>query len=330
MRTPGLRFRVLGLLLASAIVAACGESAPPDAPQPSPPEAGPAPAPPEASAPASAPAASSAYPKGTRARLAYTVTIDGNASYDGEVGDFERWSTRRTMTASMILEADAPSPVAMIDPTAVAVAPVPSSADMRALQEEAKACGGDVACQMRVAQKMMARPEMEAAIEESEALEQMPLRYQIWRLPHGEKAQAHATLETHTDGLFITAGKERTTCSQTAEYDSAALPVGATVEVDTQTGIGSIAGALIMASGVMADMHCDLDMSGRKSKETRSEYGPFFPTIDGVHRPFPGEPVPPGATIAQGRIDVEGSYGPTPEFDRKARVELQWTLSAAP
>lgn len=330
MRTPGLSFRVFGLLLTCAIVAACGESAPPDAPQPSPPESVPVTATPDALAPASAPAVSSVYPKGTHARLAYTVTIEGDASYDGEVDDFERWSTRRTMTASMNLEADAPSPMAMIDPTAVAVTAVAPSSDMLALQEEAKACGGDVACQMRVAQKMMAQPEMEAAIEESEALEQMPMRYQIWRLPHGEKAQAHATLETHTDGLFITAGKERTTCSQAAEYDSDALAVGATVEVDTQTGIGSIAGALMLASGVMAEMHCDLDMSGHKRKESRSEYGPFFPTIDGVHRPFPGEPMPPGETIARGRIDVEGSYGPTPEFDRRARVELRWTLSAAP
>jgi hypothetical protein len=80
----------------------------------------------------------------------------------------------------------------------------------------------------------------------------------------------------------------------------------------------------------MAEMHCDLDMSGHKRKESRSEYVQFFPTIDGVHRPFAGEPVAPGETIAQGRIDVEGSYGSTPEFDRKARVELKWTLSAAP
>jgi len=276
----------VGVLIAVAL-AGCGQSSPPALSQPAP----------LADANATAvtvaePATSAStdgallVPRKTRARLEYTVTIDGNAERTESIGSFDRWSTHRSVTVSTILEADGPTGVPMIDPVG------------------AQQSWGAVAEQ------------------------DPPDRFQIWRAVRREKPEVQATIETRTDKLFLTSGKERTTCTGTARLGNDKLAVDVAVEVDAQTGVGTIAGALMAAMPVPVEMKCDLDIVGRRRQETRIEFEPFFPKIADPRRHFGGEPVQAGsAVIAQGQIEVDGSYGSILDVAKLAHVMLRWRLT---
>jgi len=268
------------------------------------------------------------FPKGTRARLEYTIGIDGSAERHEDIGAFDKWRTHRTLKASIEVVADSPGRASPIDAVAAAQAAArPPSADMRALEQEARACAGDLACMTTVAQKMSEMSEVRDAIAQSEATDRLPLRYQGWAARRDARREVEATIETRTDKLFLTSVKERTICTQSAQLGADKLFVDATVVVDAQQGIGYLGNALAAGLPVIVERHCELDMGGRKSARVDQQAEPFLPNVPDPARFFPGDAAADGSVISRGHLEIQGSYGDILGVPKAARVVVDWKLT---
>jgi len=267
-------------------------------------------------------------PGDSRARLEYTVTVDGSAEESKpKMGAYEKWSTRRTLTVSVDMIADTPSQTSAIDQTvATRAAAMQPSSDMMALQKQAEACGTDQACMMRIAQQMMASPETRTMISNAQTAAQLPKRYQSWRVPHDAKPVVKATIETHTEAVYKTAATERKVCSQKVELGADQMIVSAAVIVDAQAGVGHLGAVWGTAPRAPTDMRCDVDDGGRKSTTVEHPSGGFFPKVSDAGRFVKGDAATGGGVLGRGTIEVIGSYGEMLGAPKNAKVVLNWTL----
>ena len=270
-------------------------------------------------------------PGDSRARLEFTVTIDGSAEQSKpKMGAFEQWSTRRTLHVAVDMVADRPSQTSAIDQNAAmenAAAMQPSN-DMMALQKQAEACGTDQACMMAIAQKMMASPQTQTMISQAQAAGAQPKRYQSWRIPRDAKPDAKATIETHTNAVYKTAATETKVCSQNVALGADQLIVAGAVIVDAGAGVGYLGAVWGTGAAMPTTLDCNVDDGGgHKSKTVEQVSAGFFPTVADAHGFTKGDTVTGGGVLGRGKIEVVGSYGDMLGAPKNAKVVLNWTLT---
>jgi hypothetical protein len=190
-------------------------------------------------------------PKGQKAVLDYSIEIEGSASGSNKNGEYERWSTRRSLVVKATLVAMQPTgqdPGDPGGPHAAARRPknqaFEPSSDMKAMLARMEKCGEDMACRMKVSQEMMQNPQIQADMQKAkksgEASRDAPPRYQAWIADSKSGATGSIKLDVQRDQLFKTATTERETCGESAELPlekllrSSSWPT--TINIDSQAG----------------------------------------------------------------------------------------------
>ncbi len=199
---------------------------------------------------AAAAAAAGLAPKGQKAVLEYTIDIEGKANASNKGGEYQNWSTRRSLSVKATLVAMQPTIDDPGEPGGPHVAskrpnqPFQLSSASAALFAELEKCGEDTSCRMRVTQKMMQNPQIQADMQKAgkaaEKLRHGSPRYQMWFTDSKSPSTGTVKMEVQADQMFKTSVKEYRTCRQYAEFPFEQLLHGgtwpATFRFDAQTG----------------------------------------------------------------------------------------------
>jgi len=269
------------------------------------------------------------YPKKHRALLEYSLLIEGQVDHKGTIGDFTRWSSKRTFEGKVEVEAKNPAIQSFTSlPQAQAAATRAVPGNMQEFQKQMQACGGDTQCQMALSMQMMNSPQAQAQMQAADQAAAAPKRYQAWQPAKGGRVEVKASIRENTDGLFITAQKERTVCSYQGDYDASAFGgvLGGSVEVDTRTGTSAFIG-LPMAY-VQIKKHCTRDFgSNRETNETAMVA--FLPNLKSPGPVTGGGLTGSGKEIAKGQATLTGTLPNTAGAQGPATVNitLQWKLT---
>ena len=288
-------------------------------------------------------------PKGQKAILEYKIDIEGKASGTNNNYQSQQWSTLRsfvvkaTMIAQQPMVQDPGDPGgphrAASRPKNEAFQPSP---EMAAFMAELEKCGEDMDCRMRVTQKMMQNPKVQADVQKAkkagESLGKGSPRYQLWIVDRKTPATGNLTMEVQRDQLFKTAVDERESCREAAELKLEELMRGvtwpATIKIDAQkrtyaADLGS------PGNTFTARIDC-VNLEGRKRSEAHTKTGrKFLPekyqkaTPDEVEV-FRGDmdAVPGDRQLAHGNKVLTGIYGTlVGDVPMTAIVTVRWSLT---
>ena len=297
---------------------------------------------------ASAAGATDLAPKGRKALLEYSIEIEGKASASNKNGEYQHWSTRRSLAVQTTLIAQQPSVQDPGDPGGPHAAagrpkdqPFQPSADMEAFTAEIEKCGEDIACRMRLTQKMMQNPQIQADVQKAqkaaESLRGAP-RYQIWLVDRKTPATGTLKMEVQEDELFKTAVDERRTCRQAAEMTLEQLSHGvswpAMIKIDAQAGTyaANIGGVSLH---FVAKKDC-INLDGKERSQEHTEPGTSF--LPGKYQKgapdevevFRGgaDAATGGRRLAHGEKVLTGLYGSVMGgVPMTAKVTVRWTVT---
>lgn len=278
--------------------------------------------------------------KGQSGLLTLSVLVEGDVNERlGKRDEMVHWSTRRSFVATLDMVAEQAQVTSATFTREVAsgdhanhpgaVFQQQPSSEMAELQKQLAACDkNDTACQMRIAMQMMGTEQMQAQIKASDALAQMPPRYQLWRaLPRGGRAEVDAAYQEQWQTVFYTATRESANCTLQApaisptlteadsgaqvdwgEHNRKALEANArslAVEVDAQTGNNRL--RLALASTVFGDLHCTSDIGNGPAETRDSRTVSFQPPIATDNQYWIDGARAQGSTVASGsrEFDVE-------------------------
>lgn len=305
------------------------------------------------------------YPKGQRALLDFSLQIEGVADQRlGQRDEGVKWSTLRSIEASLELTADAPNALSATinqdlaagrepDHPAATLQQAPPP-EVRDLQKQLDACGkDDIGCQMRLAMKLMGTQHVQAQLRAGDELAAMSPRYQVWRASSGGLREIRADYQEHWETVFYTAARETADCRLKAPAVSPALPETAgagkvdwtamnrqaldgnarslLVEVDGQTGGNRL--HLRLPGQVFADQHCTSDIGNGPTETRTSRQVSFQPPLQLESDWIDGDPAA-GDVIAAGTraYDLTTELGNlNVGFNAAAkvplRVKLRWQLT---
>ena len=288
-------------------------------------------------------------PKGQKAILEYKIDIEGKASGTNNNYQSQQWSTRRSLVVRATMIAQQPmvqDPGDPGGPHRAASRPkneaFQPSPEMAAFMAELEKCGEDMSCRMRVTQKMMQNPKVQADVQKAkkagEALGKGSPRYQLWIVDQKTPATGTVKMEVQREELFKTAVDEHQTCREAAELKFEDLMRGvtwpATIKIDAQAGTyaANIGG---LGNTFTAKIDC-VSLDGRKRSEQHTTSGrKFLPekyqkaTPDEIEV-FRGDT--DAATgdrqLAHGKKVLTGLYGPlVGEVPMTAKVKVRWALT---
>ena len=196
-------------------------------------------------------------PVGKRAMLSLSIQIDGAGQHASKSDGVDvKWSAHRTFDAKVELAAEKASSTSVGDVKGQVAAAAHLSTDMQALQKQAKQCQpDDMACQMELAAKMMETDDAKKMVQQAQAAQGAPDRYQSWKAPaKAGQVQVRADSMDQWDGVFLTGSREERHCKISGVYpggNAAAAAKnretmeggvkGLQVAVDTQTARPSVA-----------------------------------------------------------------------------------------
>ncbi len=297
---------------------------------------------------ASAASAAGLAPKGQKAVLEYTIEVEGKANSANNSGEYQNRSTRRSLAVKATLVAMQPSVEDPGEPGGPHVAskrpnqPFQLSPASAALFAEMEKCGEDMSCRMRVTQKMMQNPQIQADMQKAgkaaEKLRQGSPRYQMWFADPKSPSTGTVKMERQTDQLFKTSVKEYKTCREYAEFPFEQLLHGgtwpATFRFDAQTGTyaANVGG---LSLNFIAKTDCvSKDERGRTEQHTQTGVN-FLPEkyqqgkLEDTEV-FRGgaDAAAGGRRLAHGERVLTGFYGSVmggvPET---AKITVRWTLT---
>ncbi len=286
--------------------------------------------------------------RGQKAVLEYIIDVDGKSSGRDKNYEYQHWSTRRSLVVKATLVAEQPSIQDPGDPGGLhKAASRPNneafqpSPEMAALLAEMGKCGENMDCRMRVTQKMMQNPKVQADIQkarkEGESLAKGSPRYQVWYPDRKTPATGTVSMEVQKDERFKTAVDERHTCREAAEVTVEGLMHGAawpaTIKIDAQRGTYA---ANIGDPGliVLAKTDC-VSLEGRKRSEQHSQSGvKFLPekyqqgATDDIEV-FRGgaDAATGGRRLAHGEKVLIGLYGEMGGVPMTAKVTVRWSVT---
>jgi hypothetical protein len=293
------------------------------------------------------------YPKGQRASLAYTMTIEGDVDHrPGRRDEFYIWSTRRTLTATLEMEAqeaqkqnatflrDVKTARASDNPLAKTMRQGPDD-EMLALQKQMKACPqNDTACQMQLAMKMMGTGYMQQQTEASAAQQKLPARYQLWQVAKTGKASAKAVIDDHWEQVYYEAGREHGKCHLAlqqpfSENDRQRLDAtagGFMIEVDGKSDKQRI---FIPAHGDLPSQMDCLGIAGSDSntpeKHSERGYRRFFPKMDVANGLTVSATGRDKNVISSGELTIKDATldlpGNAPQRETPVRITVKWKLT---
>lgn len=287
-------------------------------------------------------------PEGTRALLEYTIEVEGKATASNASGEYQHWSTRRSVTVQAPLIAMKATVQDQGEPGGLhraakppANAPFQPSADMKALAEEIQRCGDDIGCRMRVSQKMKYNPQIQAdmrkAKQAAESIRDSPPRYQLWITDQKMPATGGARLEVQRDEFFKTAVDERKTCRESGEVplQKALGPAGwpTTIRIDAQDGtfVANIGGPAFI---FLAKIDCVL-VEGKRHSEEHTQTGIYLLPEKYLNGPVEIEAFRGGADaatngrrLAHGEKVLTGVYGTLMGgVPMTAKITVRWTVT---
>lgn len=283
------------------------------------------------------------HPAGERALIEYSISVEGDFEHrPGHRDEFYKWSTRRKLEATVEMQAGKPRKQSRVfSQDAQGAAAQTPDEDYRNLAEQMDACPkGDTACQMQLAMKMMGSGYMQQQIQASEAMEEMPNRYQAWQAVEGGKVEVKAAYDDHWEEVYYTAGREYGDCHLVVPESLSELgrkyveraARSFLVEVDAQTGRQR---ALIPPTvDIPGQRNCLSGIGSNKAdmqKTQQEEYVHFLPRMD-VQAGFDGKaPGADAAIISSGEQTAEGLVehlsGNTPQREVPVRVTVKWKLT---
>jgi hypothetical protein len=287
-------------------------------------------------------------PAGQRAKLEYTIEVEGKASASNAGGEYQRWSTRRLLTIEATLVAQKPSVVDPGEPGGLHRAPKPPekpafrpSESSKALFEEMGRCGDDLACRMAVSQKMRQSPQVQSdmskAKQGAESIRNSPPRYQIWYTDPTVPVTGVAKMGVQREDFFRTAVDERRKCTESAEMP-AAKAVGpaqwpTTIRIDAKDGtfVANVGGPAVI---FLAKIDC-VSSEGKRRYEEHSQTGIHL--LPEKYRDGPAEfehfrggadAATGGRRLAHGSRELRGLYGTLiGDVPMAAKVVVRWTVT---
>jgi hypothetical protein len=275
------------------------------------------------------------------------IQIDGAAQRTVKSDGVDvKWSTHRVLDAKVELvaqKAEGQSAANIKGQVASAFKP---SADMAALQKEAQMCKQDTACQMAIAMKMMETDDAKQLMQQSEAAQQAPPRYQPWATPpKGGRVDVKVEYQEQWDGIFLTASREVRNCKvalSPASSNAGTLSAkdrgtladglkGLNLEIDTQTGKSWL--MLVVASYAAGETQCHINDGGRVSDERENKTLSFNPPIDMESTGGWVEgSAASGATLARGEMNFDTktdahSLTGLMSVTAPLKVKIRWELT---
>jgi len=285
---------------------------------------------------------------GDRALLTVSVKVEGSVEKpQGDRDSVVKWSTRRSVEATVELEAGKPDKYSIGEGQS-GLAGAQQDAAME-MAKQAEACGEDQACLMRLAMQAMDSPSMKAA---QDAL----LRYQIWSAaPEGNRLEVSGRHEETLHTVFYSGARETTDCKLTAPQVSPELTKsdpgaqarieqenreiqeqharGFSVEVD---GVGK---ASLLAMGLLAvgsgDIDCTQNIGSGPERSHHKDNPILLPRGD---LPIPllvKGSAPGGSIIASGSTTLDArqelnnlGVGFATNVTAPLKVTVRWELKA--
>jgi hypothetical protein len=287
-------------------------------------------------------------PAGQRAKLEYTIEIEGNAAASNASGEYQHWSTRRSLTVEATLVAQKASVVDPGEPGGLHRASKPPasagftpSEDMKALAAEMGKCGDDLGCRLRIAEKMKQNPRVQADMQKAqkaaETIRDSPPRYQLWIADFKEPVKGVARLDVKRDDFFRTAVDEHKTCTEVAEIPAAKAvgPGGfpANIRIDAKDGtfVANVGGPAVI---FLAKIDCT-STEGKRRYEEHSQTGIHllpekYTEGQAELEYFRGgaDAATGGRRLAHGSRELTGIYGTLMGgVPMTARVVVRWTVT---
>ena len=293
--------------------------------------------------------AAAPMPAGKKALLSLNIQIDGAGQRASKSDGVDvKWSTHRMLEAKVELvaaKAEGQSDASIKDQIAAA-ATYQQSAAMAALQKEAAKCKpNDTACQMEIAMKMMDTDEGQKMMQQSDAANDAPPRYQHWTVPSKGRIEVKAEYQEQWDGVFLTASREVRNCKialSPAATGAGALTTkdldtlkeglkGLDLEIDTRTGKNSL--LLAVGSYAAGELKCHINDGGRIEDEHENKAMTFKPPIDlDATGGWVEGRVAAGPAIARGELNVDTkpeahSLTGMMSVTAPLKVKIRWELN---
>lgn len=286
--------------------------------------------------------------EGQRAKLEYTIEIEGKAAASNASGEYQHWSTRRSLTVEATLVAQKASVVDPGEPGGLhraskppATAGFTPSEEMKALAAEMGKCGDDLACRLRIAERMKRNPQVQADMQKAqkaaELIRDSPLRYQLWIADFKEPVKGVAKLDVKREDFFRTAVDEHKSCTEVGEMsaEKAVGPGGfpANFRIDAKDGtfVANVGGPAVI---FLAKIDC-VSTEGKQRYEEHSQTGIHL--LPEKYRDGPvdierfdggADAATGGRRLAHGSRELIGTYGTLMGgVPMTARVTIRWTVT---
>ena len=289
-------------------------------------------------------------PVGKRAMLSLSIQIDGAGQHASKSDGVDvKWSAHRTFDTKVELAAEKASSTSVGDVKGQVAAAAHLSTDMQALQKQAKQCQpDDMACQMELAAKMMETDDAKKMVQQAQAAQGAPDRYQSWKAPaKAGRVEVRADSMDQWDGVFLTGSREERHCKISGVYpggNAAAAAKnretmeggvkGLQVAVDTQTGKSWL--TLVIAAYTNGEQTCHINDGGKLYDERDAKVVSFSVPIDiNATGGWVEGAAAAGAAIARGEMDfqtkpdtrgIDGQSG-SMSVTAPLKVKVRWELT---